>query len=55
MTQPAEGLRTIEVDPEMYDLLDRTATTRKTDINGALRYLLEVPAVPTVSTSDEDE
>jgi hypothetical protein len=55
MTQPAGNRRTIELDADVYDLLDRTAATRETDINGALRYLLEVPDVPTGSISAEDE
>jgi hypothetical protein len=46
MNESATGLRTITVDDQVRDLLQRTATTRGTDINGALRYLLEVPPVP---------
>ena len=55
MTEPTAGRRTIEVDTDVYDLLDRTATTRRTDVNGALRYLLAVPAVPVTSPADVDE
>lgn len=55
MTEPTGGRRTIEVDANVYDLLHRTATTRGTDINGALRYLLAVPPVPAAIPSDEDE
>jgi hypothetical protein len=47
--------RTIEVDEHVYDVLTRTATTRDTDINGALRYLIEAPAVPAASNPDDDE
>jgi hypothetical protein len=45
---------TIEVDEQVYDMLARTAATRDTDINGALRYLMEAPAVPATPTPDED-
>ncbi|GAB3160751.1 hypothetical protein GCM10027290_67140 [Micromonospora sonneratiae] len=45
--------RTIEVGTDVYDVLERTAFTRATDINGALRYLMEIPA-PRAVTEDED-
>ncbi|WP_431937075.1 hypothetical protein [Micromonospora sp. RP3T] len=44
--------RTIEVDADVYDILERTASSRGTDINGAVRYLTEAPAPRT--TEDED-
>jgi hypothetical protein len=48
--------RTIHVEDKVYDLLRRTAVSRDTDINGALRYLLEAPAVPVTATrQDEDQ
>ncbi|GIE93901.1 hypothetical protein [Paractinoplanes rishiriensis] len=47
--------RIIEVDEDVYDVLARTAATRDTDINGALKYLIEAPAVPAAPTSDNDE
>ncbi len=46
---------TIEVDEQVYDVLARTAATRDTDINGALRYLMEAPAVPATPTPGDDE
>jgi hypothetical protein len=55
MESAAPATRTIEVDEQVYDVLSRTAATRDTDINGALRYLIEAPAVPAAATSDDDE
>ncbi|MGA5305927.1 hypothetical protein ACPCHT_38975 [Nucisporomicrobium flavum] len=46
---------TIEVDEQVYDVLARTAATRDTDINGALRYLIEAPEVPAASSEDDEE
>ncbi|PSK65562.1 hypothetical protein B0E53_02463 [Micromonospora sp. MH33] len=45
--------RTVEVDADVYDVLERTAASQGTDINGALRYLTEAPTPRTVS-NDED-
>ncbi|MEV8515894.1 hypothetical protein [Dactylosporangium sp. NPDC051484] len=45
----------IEIDEDVYGVLESTATTRNTDVNGALRYLIEVPQVPAARTDDEDE
>ncbi|MDT5107174.1 MAG: hypothetical protein QOI25_4687 [Mycobacterium sp.] len=42
MTDSAPARRPIEVDAEVYDVLERTAASRSIDINGALRYLIEV-------------
>ncbi|GAA3346571.1 hypothetical protein GCM10020358_58060 [Amorphoplanes nipponensis] len=54
--EPSEPTtHTIEVDERVYDVLARTAATRDTDINGALRYLIEAPAVPGAPTTDDDE
>ncbi len=40
----------------MYDVFTRTAKSLGTDHNGALRYLMEAPAVPATPTiSDDDE
>lgn len=39
----------------MIDLLARTAATRDTDINGALRYLIAAPAVTTAPTPDDED
>lgn len=50
--QPAAS-HTVEVDAEVYDVLERTATSRGTDINGALHYLIEVPT-PQTAGDDED-
>jgi hypothetical protein len=55
MTQPAASMHTIMVDEEMFDLLNRTATTHETDANGALHYLLAVPPVPVAASTDDDE
>jgi hypothetical protein len=49
------GNRAILVDDEVFDVLSRTAETRKSDINGALRHLiLDGPAAAQPS-NDEDE
>ncbi|WP_410814869.1 hypothetical protein [Micromonospora sp. 067-2] len=48
--------RTVEVEADVYDVydvLERTAASQDTDINGALRYLIEVPA-PCPGSDDED-
>ena len=55
MQPSTPAIRTIEVDEKVYDVLTRTAATRDTDINGALRYLIEAPAVPAAPISDADE
>ncbi|MFI1195334.1 hypothetical protein ACH4T9_19030 [Micromonospora sp. NPDC020750] len=44
-----------EVDADVYDVLERTAASRGTDINGALRYLIEVLAIPAVRPATDDE
>ncbi|MFI6242796.1 hypothetical protein ACIBEF_23260 [Micromonospora sp. NPDC050795] len=54
MTATTPGLRTIEVADDVYDVLKRTADSRETDINGALRYLIEVPTPRTDADDDED-
>lgn len=54
MTDLVAGKCAIEVDVEVYDVLDRTATSRNTDINGALRYLIEVPQVPAPRSEDQE-
>ncbi|MFB9238357.1 hypothetical protein ACFFWC_22845 [Plantactinospora siamensis] len=54
MTDSKPGLRAIEVADDVYDVLKRTAGSRGTDINGALRYLLEVPTPRTADEDDED-
>ncbi|MEU8159483.1 hypothetical protein [Micromonospora parva] len=54
MTDKTPGLRTIEVADDVYDVLKRTADSRDTDINGALRYLIEVPAPRAATDDDED-
>jgi hypothetical protein len=51
----APATRTIEVDEHVYDVLARTARSRDTDINGALKYLLEAPAVTATPPQDDDE
>jgi hypothetical protein len=53
MTTPTSGLRLIEISEEAFDILARTAATQGTDFDGALRYLMQVPAVPT-TRRDED-
>ncbi len=55
MTSSAPSTHTIDVDEQVYDVLARTARSRDTDINGALKYLLEAPAVTAVSSPDDDE
>lgn len=54
MTDTTPGLRTIEVADDVYDVLKRTANSRGTSINGALRYLIEVPT-PRPAAEDDDE
>jgi hypothetical protein len=50
------GRRTILVDDEVFDVLSRTAETRKTDANAVLRHLLlEVPAPAQLSGDEDDE
>ncbi|NIL44048.1 hypothetical protein HCB17_25255 [Salinispora arenicola] len=53
MTDETSTARTIEVDADVYDVLQRTAASRDTDINGALRYLIEVPTPP--ATGDDED
>lgn len=55
MTTPAPGRRLIEVSDEAFDVLARTAETRGTDFDGALRYLMEVPAVPSDRQADDED
>lgn len=55
MSDAAAPRHAIEVSDEVYDLLQRTATSRHTDLNGALRYLLAVPPVPVEAPDDPDE
>jgi hypothetical protein len=58
MTTPAPGRRLIEISEEAFDVLARTAETQETDFDGALRYLMQAPAVPTArqgEDQDEDE
>ncbi len=55
MEKSAPATRTIEVDEQVFDVLARTAATRDTDINGALKYLLEAPAVTAAPSPDDDE
>jgi hypothetical protein len=55
MTDEAATTRTIEVDEDVHDVLQRTAATRETDANEVLRYLLEVPEVPAAVDTDEDD
>lgn len=54
MTDTTPGLRMIEVTDDVYDVLKRTADSRDTDINGALRYLMEVPTPRAAAEDDED-
>ncbi|WP_203714489.1 hypothetical protein [Asanoa siamensis] len=54
MTDSKAARRTIEVEGDVYDVLERTASARDTDINGALRYLIEAPT-PRALVADEDE
>jgi hypothetical protein len=56
MNNPEPERHIIEISDEAYDVLTRTAETLGTDHNGALRYLMEAPAVPvTPTTSGDDE
>lgn len=54
VTTSTSPTRRIEVDEEVYEVLARTAASRDTDINGALRYLIEAPPVPAASSADDD-
>ncbi|MET7821268.1 hypothetical protein [Micromonospora zamorensis] len=53
MADQSPASRPVEVDADVYDVLERTAASRGTDINGVLRYLIEVPA-PRSGSADED-
>ncbi|MFJ8685502.1 hypothetical protein [Micromonospora wenchangensis] len=53
MTDHPPMRRTVEVDADVYDVLARTAASRDTDVNGALRYLIEAPTPRTVADDDE--
>ncbi len=55
MTMPAPGRRLIEVSDEAFDVLARTAETHGTDFGGALRYLMQAPAVRTDRQSDDKD
>ncbi len=55
MTTPTPGTKKIRVDEEVFDVLSRTASAQRTDINGALRYLLTPPAVLAEPAEDHDE
>ena len=55
METSASGTRTIEVDEQVFDVLNRTAQSKDTDINGVLQYLLEAPAVTAAPPQDDDE
>ncbi|GAB1639792.1 hypothetical protein [Krasilnikovia sp. MM14-A1259] len=54
MTTPAPGWRIIEISDEVFDILARTAKARGADFDGALRYLMQVPTVPTTRPDDGD-
>ncbi|ROP28114.1 hypothetical protein [Couchioplanes caeruleus] len=54
-TETRPGWHQIEVSQDSYDVLARTAKTRGTDINGVLRYLLELSPVPTTPAETDDE
>ena len=54
MTASGPATRTVEIDDEVYEVLARTAASRDTDINGALRYLIEAPTVP-ASPAERDD
>ncbi len=55
MTTPAPGRYIIEISDEVFDILARTAETHGTDFNGALRYLMQAPPVPTVRPDDDQD
>jgi hypothetical protein len=55
MTEPKPATRQIEISDEAYELLARTAESRGTDINGALLYLMQAPAVPTAPADTDDD
>ncbi|WP_329007597.1 hypothetical protein OG271_17925 [Micromonospora rifamycinica] len=54
MTDHSPPRRTVEVDADVYEVLARTAASRDTDVNGVLRYLIEVPTPRTAVDDDED-
>lgn len=47
--------RTIDVDGDVYDILERTAKTRKTDPGEVVKYLLSTMPVREGGTTDDDE
>ena len=55
MTASEPATRTVEIDAEVYDVLARTAASRDTDINGALRYLIASPTVPSAPAERDEE
>ncbi|RZU48796.1 hypothetical protein EV385_0520 [Krasilnikovia cinnamomea] len=55
MTTPAPGRRLIEISDEAFDVLSRTAETRGTDFDGALRYLMQAPAVSTARPDGDED
>jgi hypothetical protein len=48
-------MHSIEVSEDVYDVLQRTAEHRGTDIAEAVKYLLEVPVPASSSTDDGDD
>jgi hypothetical protein len=55
MQPGSTSMHTILVDEQVFEVLTRTAETRDTDINGALKYLLEAPAVTTGAVREDDD
>ncbi|MDI6101180.1 hypothetical protein QLQ12_21430 [Actinoplanes sp. NEAU-A12] len=55
MTTSAPGRRIIEISDEAFDVLARTAETQGTDFDGALRYLMQAPTVPTARQDDDED
>ncbi len=53
MAMPAPGRRIIEISEEAFDVLARTAESQGTDFDGALRYLMRAPALPTTRQNEE--
>ncbi|MGC4855059.1 hypothetical protein ACLQ24_17125 [Micromonospora sp. DT4] len=45
MADQSPGSRTVEVDDDVYDVLERTAASRDTDINSALRSHVNEPSL----------
>jgi hypothetical protein len=55
MPESKPATRQVEISDEAYELLARTAESRGTDIDGALLYLMQAPAVPAAPADTDDD